>query len=285
MDRRPSKARCHPQTKPQNFSATARCSQYHSQPLPPYSSAANPQAAPHTPYTATAANPYLAEKRPHLSRRTGSWLFAQRKRLRPMLAVAAALLLVIVALNCATTALRTAQGAWVSDPPSQWRQGTVPHLYQTDPAWSQEPYAGSTIGTSGCGPTCLSAVYVALTGNTNFTPVEAAALATRDGHIIDGLTAWTLMDAGAASLGLTSRAIPANPSAVQIELAAGHPLIASMGPGDFTSSGHYIVLTSLDDAGQLHVMDPNSEPRSQKSWNLDSTLAQVRGLWSFSAGA
>jgi len=101
--------------------------------------------------------------------------------------------------------------------------------------------------------------------------------------IIDGLTAWTLMDAGAATLGLTSHTIPADPHAVQQELSCGHPLIASMGPGDFTSSGHFIVFTSIDDAGQLRVMDPNSEPRSQQSWDLERTLSQVRGLWSFSA--
>ncbi len=253
------------------------------------------QAHPHSPQAGSdfprapyfPANPYLAkkpaEKHPHPKARIWSLVPHLHRNLRPLIAAALVLLLAVGVLICATSAHRDSQGAWISDPASQWRLGTVPHLYQTDPAWSQKPYAGATIGTSGCGPTCLSAVYIALTGNTNFTPVDAAALATRDGHIIDGLTAWTLMDAGAATLGLTSHTIPADPHAVQQELSCGHPLIASMGPGDFTSSGHFIVFASIDDAGQLRVMDPNSEPRSQQSWDLERTLSQVRGLWSFSA--
>ena len=43
----------------------------------------------------------------------------------------------------------------------------IPHLYQVDPVWANEPYAGGTIGENGCGPTRLAMVYVALTGRTN----------------------------------------------------------------------------------------------------------------------
>ncbi len=218
------------------------------------------QAHPHSPQAGSdfprapyfPANPYLAkkpaEKHPHPKARIWSLVPRLRRNLRPLIAAVLVLLLAVGVLSCATSALRDSQGAWISDPASQWRLGTVPHLYQTDPAWSQKPYAGATIGTSGCGP-----------------------------------TAWTLMDAGAATLGLTPHTIPADPHAVQQELSCGHPLIASMGPGDFTSSGHFIVFASIDDAGQLRVMDPNSEPRSQQSWDLERTLSQVRGLWSFSA--
>jgi len=100
--------------------------------------------------------------------------------------------------------------------------------------------------------------------------------------VTDGLTAWTLMDEGAASVGLASRPVAADAGAVRAELAAGRPVIASMGPGDFTSSGHFIVLTAVDDAGRLQVMDPNSEPRTEQPWNLERTLSQARALWSFS---
>lgn len=232
------------------------------------------------------ANPYLDEgaafpspapwkEPPH--RRVGV-------RVLTVLAAVVALCLVAVAFALAGTAARAADGPWASDPAGQWRQGSVPRLYQTDPAWAEEPYAGSTMGRAGCGPTCLSAVYVAVTGRGDLTPVDAARLSERGGHVADGLTAWTLMDEGAASVGLASRPVAADAGAVRAELAAGRPVVASMGPGDFTGSGHFIVLTGVDDAGRLHVMDPNSEPRTEQPWNLERTLSQTRALWSFSVG-
>ena len=78
-----------------------------------------------------------------------------------------------------------------STPVGGWRQGEVPYLYQTDPQWSEEPYAGGNMRENGCGPTCLSMAYVALTGNTNLDPTAMARLSEEQGHTVDGMTAWT----------------------------------------------------------------------------------------------
>ena len=32
-----------------------------------------------------------------------------------------------------------------STPRAEWKQGTLPHLYQTDPTWADQPYAGGTV--------------------------------------------------------------------------------------------------------------------------------------------
>ncbi len=40
----------------------------------------------------------------------------------------------------------------------------IPLLLQTDSRWSNVPYGSSTIGISGCAPTCLSMAAIALTG-------------------------------------------------------------------------------------------------------------------------
>lgn len=74
-----------------------------------------------------------------------------------------------------------------STPSSQWRQGEVPSLFQIDPQWSEEPYAGGTIRANGCGPTCLSMVYVALTGQTDLDPKGMARLSEAQGHTVDGI--------------------------------------------------------------------------------------------------
>ena len=169
-----------------------------------------------------------------------------------------------------------------STPRSEWRLGEVPSLYQTDPAWSQEPYAGGTIEKNGCGPTCLAMVYVALTGSTDMGPVEMAAFSERGGYVSDGMTAWALMSEGASQLGLSSRELAANEPTVRAELEAGHPVICSVRPGDFTTTGHFIVLAGVAEDGGVIVRDPNSAERSARTWELGRVLGQCANLWSFS---
>lgn len=65
------------------------------------------------------------------------------------------------------------------------------------------------------------------------------------------------------------------------KLAAGTPLICSMWPGDFTTSGHFILLTGLDEAGRVVLNDPNSPKNSEKAWDMAELLPQIRAVWQF----
>ncbi len=170
-----------------------------------------------------------------------------------------------------------------STPASQWERGSTPYLYQRDPAWKDVPYAGETIGTSGCGPTCLSMVYIALTGRTDRSPEAMCAFSERGGYVEDGMTRWALLDEGASQLGLSSSIIAAAPSAIEAELAQGHPLMLSLREGDFTSVGHFIVACGLADNGKLVIRDPNSPVRSHTTWDIQRVLDQARSVWAFSA--
>ena len=175
-----------------------------------------------------------------------------------------------------------ADGA-ASTPVSDWRRGEVPFLYQTDPTWANEPYAGGTIRENGCGPTCLAMVYVDLTGKTDHGPAEMAALSERSGYTVDGMTAWAFMAEGAAELGLSSSEVPADADRLRAELEAGDPVIASVRPGDFTTTGHFIVLAGVNKNGELIVHDPNSPERSAQTWDIERVLNQCNNLWAFSA--
>ena len=170
-----------------------------------------------------------------------------------------------------------------STPRSEWRAGEVPFLYQTDPQWASHPYAGGTVEKNGCGPTCLSMVYVALTGHDGLDPAAMADFSERGGYVSNGMTAWTLMSDGAAELGLTSEELPATAAAVRETLLAGKPVICSMGPGDFTTTGHFIVLSGLTEDGEVIVHDPNSAERSARPWDIERVLGQCANLWAFSA--
>lgn len=208
---------------------------------------------------------------------------ARRTSARAALLVTTLAIMGVLALVLHAGASTPASGRpAASTPRSEWRLGEVPSLYQTDPAWSQEPYAGGTIEKNGCGPTCLAMVYVALTGSTDMGPVEMAAFSERGGYVSDGMTAWALMSEGASQLGLSSRELAANVPTVRAELEAGHPVICSVRPGDFTTTGHFIVLAGVAEDGGVIVRDPNSAERSARTWELGRVLGQCANLWSFS---
>lgn len=171
------------------------------------------------------------------------------------------------------------QASMTSTPVEQWRAGEMPHLYQVDPAWADEPYAGATVGESGCGPTCLSMAYVYLTGKTDLTPPEMAAFSERNGYVENGMTAWRLITEGSALLGLRAEELPASEGVVAGVLDAGYPVICSMGPGDFTTVGHFIVLCGRDENGDARVYDPNSPERSAQGWPIETVLGQALNLW------
>lgn len=169
-----------------------------------------------------------------------------------------------------------------STPTSKWRKGEVPMLLQTDPAWADEPYAGGTVAENGCGPTCLTMAYVCLTGNKDHDPATVCSLSESNGHVDSGMTSWSLMSDGVRLLGLESEELPADASALRAAIEADRPVILSMGPGDFTTTGHFIVAVAIDDRDRLTVRDPNSSERSSRKWDASQVLSQCRNLWAIS---
>lgn len=205
------------------------------------------------------------------------------RRPRPKRFVAFALVALVLLVGAVSVfSYETQGGAPVSTPMSQWKKGEMPYLYQTDAQWANKKYAGDTIGISGCGPTCLSMVYVMLTGDKDYGPVQMARFSEKNGFVMDGATAWALMTDGASELGISGREIPADATVVKRELKQGHPVICSMRPGDFTTTGHFIALAGMDDNGHVRVHDPNSVANSKKGWDLDTVLEQCKGIWAFS---
>ena len=155
----------------------------------------------------------------------------------------------------------------------------IPLLLQWDQRWGYHQYAGEVMGLSGCGPTALSMVAIFMTGDITKNPCWVADFASQNGYAVDGSgTAWSLMLEGAQQIGLSSKEIPVERGRIENNLQAGNPIIALMGPGDFTSSGHFIVLTGMQD-GRLKINDPNSRKHSEKTWDVNQVLEQTRAAW------
>lgn len=162
--------------------------------------------------------------------------------------------------------------------------GGFPALMQWDPRWAYRTYGDDMMAVTGCGPTCLSAVAIHLTGNLELTPATVAAWAEADGYYAPGTgSTWQLMSEGAARLGLASEELPLGESQISAALRAGRPVICSMRQGDFTTGGgHFIVLTSIDEAGNISVHDPARNSNNARTWRYDEIAHQIKNLWAFS---
>ena len=183
---------------------------------------------------------------------------------------------------------------FVSDYPAHYRdrpskdvsgevkKGVVPLFIQWDERWGYEDYGGNYFAVNGCGPTCLSMVVCGLTGETDANPYAVACYSQAQGYYTPGSgTSWALMTQGAAHYGLDAARVDLSAEAITDALAQGRVIIASMKPGDFTYTGHFIVLTGLDGDGRVRVNDSNSRINSAKSWDAQTLVDQMKGAWSY----
>lgn len=164
-------------------------------------------------------------------------------------------------------------------------QGVIPLFLQWDERWGYETYGSDMMAITGCGPTCLSMVLCGLSGDTRWDPLTLAQYAEREGYYVKGAgTAWDLMTMGAEDLGLTCRDLVFDGEHILAWLAGGNPIICAMRPGDFTTTGHFIVLSGVDEYGKVEVCDPNSRGNSEKTWDVEDLIPQIKNLWAYQSG-
>lgn len=161
--------------------------------------------------------------------------------------------------------------------------GKIPLFIQWDERWGYKTYGDDFLAVTGCGPTALSMVCVGLTGNLNMNPYAVAKMAQADGYYVNGSgSSWDMMTGLAGDLGLSANELGLDADTIRSKLRGGHPIICIMGPGDFTTTGHFIVLTGVKSNGDVIVNDPNSRKNSDKSWNLEEIMSQMKNLWVYS---
>lgn len=159
----------------------------------------------------------------------------------------------------------------------------IPLFSQIDSRWGEIRYGDSTIGKAGCGPTAMSMVITGLTKEI-VTPVETAEFSIRNNcKVFDGGTTWSFFNLIAPKYGIKSKQYsPSQYKKVIEELEKGNPVIASMAPGHFTQSGHFIVLTGVDKDGLIIVNDSyDPHNRKNKAWDFKIILNEAKQFWSF----
>ena len=157
--------------------------------------------------------------------------------------------------------------------------------YQTDRRWASQNYAVkgevTTVGASGCGPTAMAMV-LATWADKRVTPATECAWALKNGFkALRHGTYYAYFAPAARRYGLSCTQLNGASIAGQVNhalhatvlaaLKAGDLIIACMGPGNWTRSGHFILLWDVDVQRDIaYVNDPASSltRRTRGSWQL-----------------
>ena len=151
----------------------------------------------------------------------------------------------------------------------------VVYFNQLDQRYANQPFGTDNIGGYGCGPTSMAIVVSSLTDEI-VDPIAMAKWAYENGGWCKGQGSYhSLIPNAAKAWGLNVEGCKASePQRILDALSQGKLVVAIMGKGHFTTTGHFIVLRGVQD-GKILVADPASTSRSQKTWDLSIILNEA----------
>lgn len=162
---------------------------------------------------------------------------------------------------------------------------------QTDPRWKNKDYSAkgesTTIGASGCGPTAAAMLIETLTGKT-FTPEDACKWSLQHGYkAVKQGTYYSYFVPQFAYFGIHCYQLSwentyhkPNSSVHDKALALlkqGYYLIALMKKGNWTSSGHFVVIWWAD--GKVYINDPASTKTTRVEGNMNTFRNEAAYYW------
>lgn len=160
---------------------------------------------------------------------------------------------------------------------------------QTDKKWKNVDYStkgeNTTIGASGCGPTCMAMV-IATWVDSNVTPVTTCAWSLEHGYKAKNQgTYYTYFKPQGEVYNI--KAYQLTPSNIygktdsdyhekaKAEVERGNFVIACMGKGRWTSSGHF-VLWYGNEKNSVLLNDPASTAKNRNKASFDYFKSQVK---------
>lgn len=162
--------------------------------------------------------------------------------------------------------------------------GEMPLYLQYSAQWGSIPFGGGTISSSGCSVTCIAMVASYLK-NASIYPSDVVAWTGATTYYVPGQGAsWSIFPAAAKHYGLRCKNLGKDGNKIKKALKKGKPVIASMGPGTFTSNGHFIVLRGMDAEGKILVNDPNDSTEKNhvnKAFTWELIDSQAKNYWRF----
>lgn len=167
---------------------------------------------------------------------------------------------------------------------------------QTDRRWSKNDYSAkgekTTIGASGCGPTAMAMV-LATWADDMVNPITECSWALAHGFKAPHQgTYYGYFKPAAARYGLTCRQLNSasiygnNKSPLHAKAKAaldtGGLVIACMGPGNWTKSGHYVLVWRIE-GDVIYINDPASTLTRRTRGSYALFKQQVKYYWTIDA--
>ena len=147
-------------------------------------------------------------------------------------------------------------------------------VYYNQYDYGNASYGDDTISNSGCGPTC-AAMILSTFLDEEVTPQMACDFSAVNGHLVVGGTEDAFFDDIINEYGVSYTKEEQTEENIISSLEDGNLIIAHVGPSEFTKSGHFIVLSGLDENGNVIVADPASRKRTAVTWS-SSYIANIR---------
>lgn len=166
---------------------------------------------------------------------------------------------------------------------------------QTDKRWNRVSYAvkgeGSTIGSAGCGVVCMAMVIASLS-NPKITPVDTAKWSLSHGYkAYKQGTYYSYFSSQGKEYGIkvtqmnnsnlykskSTASENVRVSAIN-EIKKGNWIIACMGKGNWTSSGHFVLCYAVE-GNVIYINDPASTKPGRTKGNLQTWKNEVKYLW------
>lgn len=157
---------------------------------------------------------------------------------------------------------------------------------QYDSEWGSESYSlysgySQTIASSGCGPTS-AAMVVNYYADASVKPDEMCEYSLYNGYRTSSEgTAWGFFESVAKEYDLDFMQTSSSSEALKWMESKEDPLIVcSMGPGNWTSAGHFILLWDVKD-GVAYINDPASESKSRTENSFKYMASQCKQYFCF----
>jgi hypothetical protein len=123
--------------------------------------------------------------------------------------------------------------------------------------------------------------------NTPIDPVQMCAWAYEKGYWYSKSgSIHKLIPESSEAFGLKTEGVENTYGAeakIRTALENGNMVVALMGGGSFTKSGHFIVFYGVNEEGLIYVADPNSEENTNKTWELSQLITDAKS-WAAAGG-
>ena len=155
----------------------------------------------------------------------------------------------------------------------------APYYKQWDERWGYKPYAGSVIGTYGCGVTCMASVLGYLTNDATILP-DKLALLSNESNMNHGGTDTSFILLAAAKYGFQAVGIPVLANNFKAAIDNNNVIVLNVGQGNFTAGGHYIAIIGYTDEGNFIIYDPVSPYHTSQVWPIELLQKQnAKACW------